>query len=70
MMLDFYGMKMVNEETGEIDRTDNFKARYRNLSFSRHNWLRITRILKSLGELNSNKNKKYKKNNKKIKKKN
>lgn len=51
MMLDFYGMKLVNQETGEVSRSDNYKKRYRNLNHSFHNYLRITRILKCLGEL-------------------
>jgi len=51
LMLDFYGMRMKNETTGELERSKNWKDRYRNLNFSFHNNLRITRILKSLGEL-------------------
>ena len=51
MMLDFYGFKMTNVETGELDRIDNYEERFENLSYSSHNWLRVTRILKSLGEL-------------------
>lgn len=51
LMLEFYGMKLKNAETGELERSENYKARYRNLNTSGHNYLRITRILKSLGEL-------------------
>eukprot|EP00178_Gracilaria_changii_P022451 TRINITY_DN6666_c0_g1_i1.p1 TRINITY_DN6666_c0_g1~~TRINITY_DN6666_c0_g1_i1.p1 ORF type:complete len:303 (+),score=59.38 TRINITY_DN6666_c0_g1_i1:43-951(+) len=51
LMLDFYGMDLVNEKTGEIQRTGNYKSRYRNLNSSFHNYLRITRILKFLGEI-------------------
>jgi len=51
MMLDFYGWKLDNEETGAVSRTDNYRHRFSNLSHSSHNWLRVTRILKSLGEL-------------------
>ena len=51
LMLDFYGFRLCNEETGEIERADNWKKRFRNLCHSSHNWLRVTRILKSLGEL-------------------
>lgn len=51
LMLEFYGMKLKNAETGELERSENYKARYRNLNSSGHNYLRITRILKSLGEL-------------------
>eukprot|EP01083_Nonionella_stella_P050633 134623_1 len=51
LMLDFYGMTLVDRETGRISRADNFRARYAHLSHSFHNYLRITRILKCLGEL-------------------
>ncbi|KAJ7644231.1 opioid growth factor receptor conserved region-domain-containing protein [Roridomyces roridus] len=46
LMLDFYGMRLVSEETGAIDRAH----RYRNLVRSGHNYLRISRILKCLSE--------------------
>jgi len=53
MMLDFYGMRLVSEESGLVDRSlppqDNI-SRYRNLSRSPHNYLRISRILKCLSE--------------------
>jgi hypothetical protein len=51
MMLEFYGFSLLNRETGEIARSANFEARFANLSRSSHNWLRVSRILKSLGEL-------------------
>eukprot|EP01101_Sappina_pedata_P008312 TRINITY_DN4573_c0_g1_i2.p1 TRINITY_DN4573_c0_g1~~TRINITY_DN4573_c0_g1_i2.p1 ORF type:complete len:310 (-),score=82.31 TRINITY_DN4573_c0_g1_i2:23-838(-) len=51
MMLDFYGMRMVDRETGVIERSQNYIARYRHLNNSFHNYLRITRILKCLGEV-------------------
>ena len=72
LMLDFYGMKLVSPETGLLKRSDDYKARYRNLlgeysklaativryihhdilrSERSHNYLRITRILKCLSEL-------------------
>jgi hypothetical protein len=66
LMLHFYGMELANKETGEVSRaacalsTDvvaqikrasHWQARYRHLDNSFHNYLRITRILKSLGEL-------------------
>ncbi|KAJ8299427.1 hypothetical protein KUTeg_023487 [Tegillarca granosa] len=51
MMLDFYGMKLEDEETGQIVRGDNYKERFAHLNRSYHNYLRITRMLKSLGEL-------------------
>ncbi|XP_074499899.1 opioid growth factor receptor [Sebastes fasciatus] len=51
LMLGFYGMRLVNKETGEVKRADNWKERFGNLERNMHNNLRITRILKSLGEL-------------------
>jgi len=51
LMLDFYGMRLKNRETGEIARNpDNWEDRYDNLNTSGHNYLRITRIMKCLGE--------------------
>ncbi|CAF1366163.1 unnamed protein product [Adineta steineri] len=52
LMLDFYGFKLVDENTGELRRLsgDSYKSRFRNLDTSSHNYLRITRILKCLGE--------------------
>jgi len=51
MMLDFYGCKLKDPTTGEIERHDGWKSRYKNLNSRSHNHVRITRILKSLGEL-------------------
>ncbi|TDH10362.1 hypothetical protein EPR50_G00074180 [Perca flavescens] len=51
LMLGFYGMRLVSKETGEVKRADNWKERFGNLERNMHNNLRITRILKSLGEL-------------------
>ncbi|XP_076023228.1 opioid growth factor receptor [Genypterus blacodes] len=51
LMLGFYGMQLVNKETGEVKRAENWKERFGNLERNMHNNLRITRILKSLGEL-------------------
>ncbi|XP_067655557.1 opioid growth factor receptor-like protein 1 isoform X2 [Haliotis asinina] len=51
MMLNFYGMKLKDDETGELEREKNWRQRYHHLNRSMHNYLRITRILKSLGEL-------------------
>ncbi|KAG8899221.1 hypothetical protein FRB99_006852 [Tulasnella sp. 403] len=51
MMLDFYGMRIVEPRTGLLERTENYRSRYRNLLRSPHNNLRITRILKCLSEL-------------------
>ncbi|XP_036387474.1 opioid growth factor receptor-like [Megalops cyprinoides] len=51
MMLDFYGITLVNKETGEVKRSDIWLERFENLNRYTHNNLRITRILKCLGEL-------------------
>ncbi|XP_054641177.1 opioid growth factor receptor [Dunckerocampus dactyliophorus] len=51
LMLGFYGIRLVNKETGEVTRADNWKERFGNLERNMHNNLRITRILKSMGEL-------------------
>jgi len=50
LMLDFYGMQIDDENTGELKRSENYKYRYQNLRESAHNYLRITRILKCLGD--------------------
>ena len=52
LMLDFFGMKLVDKATGEIGRSDNDSQsnQYKLLNYSFHNYLRITRILKCLGE--------------------
>ncbi|RDB17997.1 Opioid growth factor receptor-like protein 1 [Hypsizygus marmoreus] len=54
MMLDFYGMRLVSDKSGLVDRSlppRNYQSRYRNLVRSSHNNLRISRILKCLSEL-------------------
>ncbi|CAN9512504.1 unnamed protein product [Ophioblennius macclurei] len=51
LMLDFYGIKLYNEKTGEVKRADNFEKRFENMNNRTHNNLRITRILKCLGTL-------------------
>ena len=52
LMLNFYGMRLVDMATGEIDRQpDHWKSRYLNLRMNGHNYLRINRILASLGHL-------------------
>jgi len=52
LMLDFYGLELVDEQTGQVQRClKNWRARYRNLNTCFHNNLRISRILTSLGEL-------------------
>lgn len=50
MMLDFYGIKLL-DKSGSVARASNWKERFQHLNESHHNYLRITRILKSLGEL-------------------
>ncbi|XP_067856300.1 opioid growth factor receptor-like protein 1 isoform X2 [Heptranchias perlo] len=51
IMLDFYGIQLVNRETGEVRRTHHWRQRFNNLNLRTHNNLRITRILKCLGEM-------------------
>ena len=52
LMLDFYGVQLINPTTGELQRNaDNWRQQYANLIQHPHNNLRITRILKCLGEL-------------------
>uniref|UniRef100_A0AAY4D4U4 Opioid growth factor receptor (OGFr) conserved domain-containing protein n=1 Tax=Denticeps clupeoides TaxID=299321 RepID=A0AAY4D4U4_9TELE len=50
IMLDFFGIKLV-DKSGNVARAANWQDRFRHLNESQHNYLRITRILKSLGEL-------------------
>ncbi|XP_073425470.1 opioid growth factor receptor-like protein 1 isoform X2 [Dendrobates tinctorius] len=50
MMLDFFGLKLV-DKNGTVSRAANWQDRFQHLNESQHNYLRITRILKSLGEL-------------------
>ncbi|XP_072270532.1 opioid growth factor receptor-like isoform X2 [Pyxicephalus adspersus] len=51
LMLGFYGLYLKNENNGEVGKTEFWKQRYSNLNNNTHNNLRITRILKCLGEL-------------------
>ncbi len=51
LMLDFYGLVLLDSTTGQLAHNENFKERFYNLNTSGHNYLRITRILKCLGEL-------------------
>ncbi|XP_068121050.1 opioid growth factor receptor-like, partial [Hyperolius riggenbachi] len=51
LMLGFYGIELRNEKTGDIVCAENCEERFRNLNSNTHNNLRITRILKCLGEL-------------------
>ena len=53
MMLRFYGLRLADERTGTVERdpADADGARLGNFNSSPHNFLRISRILTSLGEL-------------------
>ncbi|XP_063815357.1 opioid growth factor receptor-like [Pseudophryne corroboree] len=51
LMLGFYGINLCDERTGEVGRAYNWEERFKNLNNHSHNNLRITRILKCLGEL-------------------
>ncbi|XP_006897003.1 PREDICTED: opioid growth factor receptor [Elephantulus edwardii] len=51
LMLGFYGVELQNRDTGAVRRAHNYQRRFQNLNWHSHNNLRITRILKSLGEL-------------------
>ncbi|KAF8606923.1 hypothetical protein BDV93DRAFT_488864 [Ceratobasidium sp. AG-I] len=52
LMLDFYGMRLMNTETGLVGRKEyEWEDRYQNLTYASHNYLRITRILKSISIL-------------------
>ncbi|XP_053292541.1 opioid growth factor receptor-like protein 1 [Pleuronectes platessa] len=50
LMLDFYGVKLL-DKSGNVARAPKWQERFQHLNESQHNYLRITRILKSLGEL-------------------
>ncbi|KAM6956554.1 opioid growth factor receptor-like protein 1 [Aplochiton taeniatus] len=50
LMLDFYGIKLM-DKSGNVSRAHNWQERFQHLNESQHNYLRLTRILKSLGEL-------------------
>ena len=46
-----YMLILVNAiRIGEVERSQNYQDRFRNLNMSSHNYLRITQILKCLGE--------------------
>ncbi|XP_056465962.1 opioid growth factor receptor-like protein 1 [Gadus chalcogrammus] len=50
LMLEFYGVRLL-DKSGSVARGPNWQDRFQHLNESQHNYLRITRILKSLGEL-------------------
>uniref|UniRef100_A0A8D0YTK0 Opioid growth factor receptor n=1 Tax=Sus scrofa TaxID=9823 RepID=A0A8D0YTK0_PIG len=51
LMLGFYGIQLKDRKTGRVCRAQNYQKRFQNLNWHSHNNLRITRMLKSLGEL-------------------
>eukprot|EP00760_Papus_ankaliazontas_P007881 PhM_4_TR13580/c0_g1_i1/m.13015 len=51
LMLDFYGFVLADAKTGAVALSDAWQERFDNLVRHPHNFLRITRILKCLGEL-------------------
>lgn len=51
MMLRFYGFRLADEATGRVERDPSGSQRLEDhLNSSPHNWLRISRIITSLGE--------------------
>lgn len=51
MMLDFWGMEVDDDTTGKLKKSSQSQRCFHNLNLSSHNYLRITRMLKFLGEL-------------------
>jgi len=52
LMLHFYGFTLADERTGAVERDPAvFEAQINNFNMSMHNFLRISRIITSLGEL-------------------
>lgn len=52
LMLNYFGMKLVNDATGEIGRDPHiWEARYCRTNTCTNNNLKITRLLKSLGQM-------------------
>ena len=51
MMLRFWGFVLADERTGRVERDADPLERLDNLNVSAHNWLRVSRVLKSLGQL-------------------
>eukprot|EP00756_Hemistasia_phaeocysticola_P036306 Hpha_TRINITY_DN16635_c0_g1::TRINITY_DN16635_c0_g1_i1::g.180132::m.180132 len=49
MILDFWGLELLDEETGAVQRAPHCAERFRNIVVHEHNYLRITRVLVSLG---------------------
>ncbi|XP_051832676.1 opioid growth factor receptor [Antechinus flavipes] len=51
LILGFYGIELENHKTGKVRKAVNYQERFQNLNSHSHNNLRITRILKCLGEM-------------------
>eukprot|EP01087_Luapelamoeba_hula_P023896 TRINITY_DN8915_c0_g2_i1.p1 TRINITY_DN8915_c0_g2~~TRINITY_DN8915_c0_g2_i1.p1 ORF type:complete len:299 (+),score=97.95 TRINITY_DN8915_c0_g2_i1:383-1279(+) len=51
LQLNFYGIAIKDIETGQLERNSEWEFRYSNLTLHTHNYLRISRIIMSLGEL-------------------
>jgi len=52
LLLNFFGMKLANDLTGEITREEDvWQARYCHINTRTNNNIKITRMLKSLGQL-------------------
>lgn len=51
LMLAFLGMRLVDQRTGRLTRTDDYVERLANIRRNPHNLQRITRVLVSLGQL-------------------
>ena len=51
MILKFFGLALADERTGRVERDTAPAERLDNLNTSPHNFLRISRIITSLGEL-------------------
>ncbi len=43
MMLNFYGLRLVDMKTGQVDRHDDWHDRFQNLNYCEHNFLRISK---------------------------
>ena len=48
----YYKTLLSNVHVGQVKRSQKWRGRFSNLNHSGHNYLRITRILKCLGEFN------------------
>ncbi|XP_052238117.1 opioid growth factor receptor-like protein 1 isoform X2 [Dreissena polymorpha] len=51
LMLDFYGLALANETSGQLTRASHWRDRFFHLKRSSREHSRLTRIIKSLGEL-------------------